>query len=88
MVYILECADQTLYVGSTNNIKKRLIAHNSLKSGARYTKARRPVTMIYTEFCETWGQALSREYQIKQLTREEKLALVRAFQYLMESSTL
>lgn len=80
MVYILQCADNTLYIGSTNDIEKRLYQHNSLKSGARYTKARRPVTLVYAEYCETRGQALRREYQVKQLTRQEKLQLIRAFQ--------
>ncbi len=74
-VYILQCADDTLYIGSTNNLEKRLHQHNHLKSGARYTKARRPVTLAYSETCETVGEARSREYQLKQLTREEKLRL-------------
>lgn len=80
LVYILKCADNTLYVGSTSDIERRLYQHNSLKSGARYTKARRPVILVYTEFCDTWGQTLRREYQVKQLSREEKLQLIRAFQ--------
>lgn len=75
-VYILKCADQTLYVGSTNDLEKRLHQHNHLKSGARYTKGRRPVSLLYSEVYETVGEARSREYVIKQLTREEKLHLV------------
>ncbi len=80
LVYILQCADSTLYVGSTNDIERRLYQHNELKTGARYTKARRPVSLLYTEYCESRGQALRREYSIKQLSREEKLQLIRAFQ--------
>ncbi len=76
-VYILECADGTLYVGSTTDIEKRLYNHNYAKSGAKYTKARRPVVLKHLEQCRTWGNALSREWQIKKLKREEKLALIR-----------
>jgi putative endonuclease len=75
-VYILECADKTLYVGSTNDIEKRLHGHNNLKSGARYTKARRPVVLKYSKAFNSRGEALSREAMIKQLTRKEKLALI------------
>ncbi len=75
-VYIVECADQTLYIGSTNNIEKRLHAHNHLKSGAHYTKIRRPVKLVYFEKCKSVGEARSREYMIKQSTRDEKLKLI------------
>lgn len=78
-VYILQCADTTLYIGSTNNIEKRLYQHNYLKSAAKYTKARRPVVLVYQEVCETMGEARRREYAIKQLTRLEKLQLIAAF---------
>ena len=77
-VYILECADHTLYVGSTNDLTKRLHAHNVLKSGARYTKARRPVTLKYSETFRSRGKALSREAMIKKLTRQGKLDLIKA----------
>lgn len=77
-VYILECADHTLYVGSTNDLKKRLHAHNELKSGARYTKSRRPVTLKYSETFRSRGKALTREGEIKKLTRERKLDLINA----------
>lgn len=76
VVYILQCADQTFYVGSTNNIEKRLHQHNYLKTGAKYTRGRRPVTLIYGEEYKTVGEARSREYVLKQLTREEKLVLL------------
>lgn len=75
-VYILRCSDDTFYTGSTNDMEKRLHKHNHLKSGAHYTKIRRPVELMYTETFETMGEALKREYAIKQLTREQKIALV------------
>lgn len=74
--YILECADGTLYCGSTNDIDKRLKAHNGLKSGAKYTRARRPVVVRHTEEFKTATEAKKREAQIKGFTREEKLALL------------
>jgi putative endonuclease len=75
VVYILECADGTLYVGSTNNLQRRLLQHNTSKSGAHYTKIRRPVVLKYAEETETLGAARSREAAIKKLRREQKLAL-------------
>jgi putative endonuclease len=74
-VYILECADGTLYCGITNDIEKRIMAHNSGKTGAKYTKSRRPVVLKYSEKFETKGEALKREHEIKQLSRGEKLNL-------------
>jgi len=76
IVYILECADATLYVGSTNNIKRRLHAHNHLKSGAHYTKIRRPVRLRYFENFSTLGDARAREAAIKRLSREMKIRLI------------
>jgi putative endonuclease len=75
-VYILECADASLYTGCTNNLEKRLKQHNESRAGARYTKARRPVVLRYTETFATRGDALRRECELKKLTREEKLALI------------
>ena len=75
-VYILECADATLYVGSTNDLDKRLHAHNHLKSGAHYTKIRRPVMLRYSQKVKTFSEARSREAAIKRLTRGEKLSLI------------
>ena len=60
-VYILECADKTLYVGCTNDLEKRLNQHNNLKSGAHYTKIRRPVALRYTESFKTLLEARGRE---------------------------
>ena len=75
-VYILKCKDGTFYTGSTDNIEKRLQAHNDKKTGARYTKSRRPVVLAYTETFETKSQALKREMAIKKLTRKSKRSLV------------
>jgi putative endonuclease len=75
-VYILNCKDKTLYTGITNNLEKRLKAHNSLKSGAHYTKIRRPVKLIYSEKYNNKSKALKRELEIKNLTRLEKLKLI------------
>lgn len=73
--YILECVDKTLYVGSTNDLVKRLHSHNNLKSGAHYTKIRRPVTLKYKEEFKTYSEARFREGELKRLTRVEKLNL-------------
>ncbi len=76
--YILRCADGTLYCGWTNNLEKRLKTHNSGK-GAKYTRCRLPVELVYYEEFETSSEAQSREYKIKTLSREEKLSLIRNF---------
>ena len=78
--YILKCKDGTFYTGWTNNIKKRLEAHNAGK-GAKYTKSRRPVTLIYFEQFETKEEAMKREYAIKCMTRKEKEKLVGTRQF-------
>ena len=77
--YILLCIDGTLYIGSTNNLEKRLHQHNNSKSGAHYTKIRRPVKLVWNEEQETLGKARSREAGLKRLTRPEKLKLVKLF---------
>ena len=74
-VYILLCSDGTLYCGITNNIDKRVSKHNS-KKGAKYTRSRTPVTLVYQEEHVDKSSALKREYQIKQLKREDKLQLI------------
>lgn len=73
--YILECADTSLYIGSTNNLEKRLKEHNTSKSGAHYTKIRRPVVLKYSEEYETLKEARNREAELKRLKREDKLKL-------------
>ncbi len=73
--YILQCADGTLYTGWTNDMEKRLEAHNSGK-GAKYTRARLPVEVVYTERCGSQSEAMKREAEIKRLGRREKIALI------------
>ena len=76
--YILECSDKTLYTGWTNNLEKRIAAHNSGK-GAKYTKTRTPVTLAYYEVSDTKEEAMKRECAIKKLTRKKKLELINSF---------
>ena len=73
--YMVECADGTLYTGWTNCLEKRLKAHNGGRNGAKYTKTKRPVSLVYYEGFITKEEAMQREYQIKQPTRERKLEL-------------
>jgi putative endonuclease len=73
--YLLRCADGTLYAGWTNDLSRRLAAHNAGK-GAKYTRSRRPVTLVYAECFPTKAQAMRREWELKQLSRQEKLSLV------------
>ena len=72
--YLLECSDGTLYCGITNDLDKRLAAHNA-GEGAKYTRGRTPVKLRYRETCEDKSAALKREMQIKALPRTAKLAL-------------
>lgn len=74
-VYILRCADGTLYTGWTNDLERRVAAHNAGK-GAKYTRSRLPVELIYSEQCNTREEAMSREWHIKHMTREEKMTLI------------
>lgn len=75
--YILECADGSLYTGWTKDLERRLQAHNAGR-GAKYTRSRRPVALVYAEAFATSQEAMSREWHIKHLTREQKLALINA----------
>lgn len=75
-VYILECRDKTFYIGSTDDLEKRLYAHNNLKSGAHYTKIRRPVMLKYSEKFETLKEARRREAEIKGWVRSKKISLI------------
>jgi putative endonuclease len=76
-VYVLECADGTLYVGCTNNLERRVLQHNFSKKGARYTKNRRPVKLVYSEQVESLAAGRKREAEIKRFSRAQKLALVK-----------
>jgi putative endonuclease len=75
-VYILRCADGSLYTGITTDLGRRTSQHNDGK-GARYTRCRRPTEMVYHEVCVSRSEALRREAAIKRLSRSEKLALIR-----------
>ncbi|MGI6548800.1 MAG: GIY-YIG nuclease family protein [Syntrophomonadales bacterium] len=74
-VYIVKCADTTLYTGMTNNLEARLSKHN-LGQGAKYTRGRRPVSLAYCETVSSISEALRREMEIKKMSRSSKLALV------------
>lgn len=74
-VYILECKDGTLYTGWTTNLNRRLKEHNSGK-GARYTKGRHPVKLVYFEKYLSKAEAMKREYQIKKMTKHKKIKLI------------
>ena len=75
VVYILQCADGSLYTGWTNDLSRRLAAHQAGK-GAKYTKGRLPVSLVYVEKHPSKEAAMRREYAIKRLSRREKLALI------------
>ena len=75
-VYILNCADGTFYTGITNDLGRRIKAHNA-GTASKYTRVRRPVSIVYSEEVETKGDALRRELQIKRLTRSEKMAIIK-----------
>lgn len=74
-VYIVKCSDASLYTGWTNDIEQRLIKHNK-GLGGKYTRSRTPVTLEYLETCTCKQEAMSREWHIKALSREEKLKLI------------
>lgn len=76
-VYILLCADGTYYIGKTSDITTRLRKHNGeIVGGAKYTRSRRPVVLVYSEECKTLSDALKREHALKRLTRSEKEQLI------------
>jgi putative endonuclease len=77
IVYILQCADDTLYTGITNDLEKRLQQHNGeLKNGAKYTRSRQPVSLVYSEASSSRSEASKREHAIKSLNRSQKQALI------------
>jgi len=77
-LYILQCADESLYTGITNNLKRRFKAHMDGRA-SRFTRTRRPVKMRYLESCKSRTQALVREYAVKSLPRQKKLSLIDTF---------
>ncbi|MFC1837718.1 GIY-YIG nuclease family protein [Thermodesulfobacteriota bacterium] len=76
LVYMIRCSDGTLYTGITKDIEKRIEAHNSGKNGARYTRSRRPVTLVYAEQVESKSTAARLEHQIKRLSRSKKEKMI------------
>ena len=74
-VYILKCDDDSLYTGITNDLDKRIQAHQS-GQGAKYTRGKGPLNLVYKEACKNRSEASKRESEIKKLTRQEKLALI------------
>ena len=82
-MYILLCGDQTLYCGISDDVQRRLETHRSGK-GAKYTRGRGPLELVYTEECESYSAVLKREYVIKQLPRSEKIKLIEAYKTAAE----
>ncbi|NQZ25966.1 MAG: GIY-YIG nuclease family protein [Colwellia sp.] len=79
-VYLLRCNDNSLYAGVTTDIQRRVTEHNNSKLGAKYTRARRPVSLAYLEAADNKSSACKREYQIRHLTKNKKEQLVRRYQ--------
>lgn len=75
-VYILECGDKTLYTGITTDLKRRVEEHNHSNLGAKYTSARRPVSLVWSKRFRNRASASAEEYRIKKLTKPQKLALL------------
>ncbi len=75
-LYILECADGTLYTGITTDLERRLEEHNSSEKGAKYTRTRRPVKLCYSEVYEDRSSASKRECEVKKMPRAQKLRLI------------
>ncbi len=76
-VYILKCSDKTLYTGITTDLKRRIFEHNSSALGAKYTRARRPVKLVWSKKFKTRSLASKEEYRIKHLKKENKLKLIK-----------
>lgn len=76
-VYILRCSDRSLYCGITNNLNKRVADHNEGKTGAKYTRAKLPVTLVFREKCTDKSSAMRREWEIKKLSKSSKETLIK-----------
>ncbi len=76
-IYMLKCSDETLYTGIARNLEKRIEEHNNSDKGAKYTRVRRPVELVYSEKSENRSSASKREYEIKKLSRVQKLKLIK-----------
>ncbi len=79
ILYILQCADKTLYTGITNDLKRRINEHNSSPKGARYTRARRPVSLAYADCFASRSDASKAEWAMKKLSREQKQQLIKKY---------
>lgn len=77
-VYIVRCSDCTLYAGITTNLEERIAQHNSEKGGAKYTKSRQPVKLVYSEQAESRSMAAKREYAIKKMPKAKKVELIKS----------
>ena len=75
-LYILKCSDKTLYTGITTDLKRRVGEHNDTKLGAKYTRGRRPVKLVYSKKFRDRSAASKQESKVKKMTREEKLSLL------------
>ncbi len=78
VLYILQCKDGSLYTGITDDLEHRLAQHRAGK-GAKYTRGRSPLTLVYQEECQSHSDALKREYSVKQLKRAEKQKLIETY---------
>ncbi|MDB4620650.1 GIY-YIG nuclease family protein [Flavobacteriaceae bacterium] len=76
-VYLVSCSDGSLYTGITTNVERRISEHNTSKKGAKYTRNKRPVRLVYSEAQSDRSTASKREYFIKKLSRDEKLKLIK-----------
>jgi len=77
-LYIVRCSDETLYTGITTDLSRRIDEHNSETKGAKYTRSRRPVSLVYQEEYEDRSSASKREYEVKKLSRKKKLLLIKS----------
>ena len=75
-LYVVKCSDSTLYTGVTTNLDRRLTEHNTSLKGAKYTRKRRPVVLVYSKHYANRSQAQKAEYQFKQLNRKEKVKVI------------
>jgi len=78
-LYVVECSDNSLYTGITTDLNRRIAEHNSSNKGAKYTRPRRPVTLVYSEMHPNRSVASKSEYRIKQLSKQNKLLLIKKF---------
>jgi putative endonuclease len=81
-VYLLRCSDDTYYTGITSDIERRVGEHNESSRGARYTRARRPVVLVYRESCESRSAAARREWEIRKLSRADKQLLAARLEFI------